>query len=80
MFQRQISAAAVLHVLDAGVTVEQYLDDFPYPSRLVLGWWNSRPLHVAVAENTEKGFRIVITVYQPNLEEWEPGFRKRRKP
>jgi hypothetical protein len=80
MFQRQISAAAVLHVLDTGTSVEEYSDDFPYPSRLVLGWWNSRPLHVVVAENTEKGTRIVITVYQPNLEEWEPGFRKRRKP
>ena len=80
MFQRQISAAAVLHVLDTGATIEQYLDDFPYPSRLILGWWNSRPIHVVVADNTEEGIKIVITVYQPNLEEWEPGFRKRKKP
>jgi hypothetical protein len=80
MFQRQISAAAVLHVLDTGATIEQYLDDFPYPSRLILGWWNSRPIHVVVADNTEEGIRIVITVYQPSLEEWEPGFRKRKKP
>jgi hypothetical protein len=80
MFQRQISAAAVLHVLDTGATVEQYPDDLPYPSRLVLGWWNSRPLHVVAADNTEEEIRIVVTVYQPNLEEWEPGFRRRRKP
>jgi hypothetical protein len=80
MFQRQISAAAVLHVLDTGAAIEQYLDDFPYPSRLILGWWNSRPIHVVVADNTEEGIRIVITVYQPSLEEWEPGFRKRKKP
>jgi hypothetical protein len=80
MFQRQISAAAVLHVPDTGATIEQYLDDFPYPSRLILGWWNSRPIHVVVADNAEEGISIVITVYQPNLEEWEPGFRKRKKP
>ena len=80
MFQRQISNAAVLHVLDTGATVEQYPDDFPYPSRLVLGWWASRPIHVVVADNAEEGIRIVVTVYQPDLEEWEPGFRRRRKP
>jgi hypothetical protein len=80
MFQRQISNEAVLHVLDTGATVEQYLDDSPYPSRLVLGWWASKPIHVVVADNADDEIRIVITVYQPDLEEWEPGFRRRRKP
>jgi len=79
MFQRRISSAAVLHVLETGVTVEQYPDDSPYPSRLVLGWWESRPIHVVVADNIEEGIRIVVTAYQPDLEEWEPGFRRRRK-
>jgi hypothetical protein len=67
-------------VLETGVTVEQYPDDFPYPSRLVLGWLESQPIHVVVAENIEEGIRIVVTAYQPDLEEWEPGFRRRRKP
>jgi len=35
---------------------------------------------VVVADDTEEGIRIVVTVYQPDLEEWEPGFRRRRKP
>jgi hypothetical protein len=80
MFKRQISNAAVLQVLDTGTTVEQYPDDFPYPSRLVLGWWKSRPIHVVVADDIEQGIRIVVTVYQPDLEEWEPGFTRGRKP
>ncbi len=79
MFQRQISYAAVLQVLVTGTTIEHYRDDLPYPSRLVLGWWKSRPIHVVVADNTEEGTTIVVTVYEPDLEEWEPGFRKRRK-
>ena len=66
-------------MLETGTTVEHYPDDFPYPSRLVLGWWQSRPIHVVVADNAKEGVRIVVTVYQPDLEEWEPGFRKRRK-
>jgi arginyl-tRNA--protein-N-Asp/Glu arginylyltransferase len=80
MFQRQISTAAVLHVLETGTTVEHYPDDLPFPSRLILGWWESRPVHVVIADNTKEGISIVVTVYHPDLEEWEPGFRKRRKP
>jgi len=80
MFQRQIGYAGVLQVLETGTTIEVYPDDLPYPSRLVLGWWESRPIHVVVADNTEEGSRIVVTVYEPDLEDWEPGFRKRRKP
>jgi len=73
--QRGSSACA-----GTGATVEQYPDDFPYPSKLILGWWASRPIYVVVADNIEEGIRIVVTVYQPDLEEWEPGFRRRRKP
>ncbi len=80
MFQRQISYAAVLHVLVTGTTIERYPDDLPYPSRLVLGLWEARAIHVVVADNAEDGTMIVVTVYEPDLEEWEPGFRKRRKP
>jgi hypothetical protein len=53
MFQRRISSAAVLHVLETGDTVEQYPDDLPYPSRLVPGWRESQPIHVVVADNNE---------------------------
>jgi hypothetical protein len=80
MFQRGISIAAVLHVLETGTTVEQYPDDFPYPSRLVHGLWASQPIHVVVADNAEIGIRVVVTAYQPDLEEWEPGFTRRKKP
>ena len=37
MYQRTISAAEVRHVIATGETVEDYPDDTPYPSRLVLG-------------------------------------------
>ena len=80
MFQRRISTAAVLQALETGTAVEHYPDDFPYPSRLILGWWESRPIHVVFADNIEEGIRIVVTAYQPDLEEWEPGFKRRRKP
>lgn len=69
----------VLEVLERGETIESYPDDKPYPSRLVMGRAQTRPLHVVVAENSEASEAIVITVYEPSATEWEPDF-KRRKP
>jgi hypothetical protein len=59
--------------------VEDYPDDTPYPSRLVLGWSSSRPIHVVVADNVDEQENIVITVYEPDLLEWEPDFKRRKK-
>ena len=79
MFQRRINKDDVRQILETGEMIETYPHDTPYPSRLVLGWRNARPLHVVVAENAESGESIVITAYEPNSEEWEQGC-KRRKP
>jgi hypothetical protein len=79
MFQRRISEDDVRHVLETGETIETYPDDTPYPSRLILGRWNARPLHVVAAENVEAAETIVITAYEPDPEEWEPGFKRRKR-
>jgi hypothetical protein len=79
MFQRRISVDDVRHVLSTGEVIEDYPNDTPYPSRLVLGWRGSRPIHVVAAENVESQETIVITVYEPDLTQWEPGFRRRRQ-
>jgi hypothetical protein len=78
MFERQISVEDVRHVLAAGETIEDYPDDTPYPSRLVLGWSGSRPIHVVVADNVDGDELIVITVYEPDPSQWEADFKRRR--
>lgn len=65
-------------VLATGKTIERYPDDRPYPSRLVLGWRASRPIHVVVADNDAQQDTIVVTVYEPDPARWEPGFERRR--
>jgi len=79
MFQRRIGVDDVRHVLATGEVIEEYPSDYPYPSRLVLGWCGSRPIHVVMADNAEAQETMVITVYEPDPAHWEPGF-KRRKP
>ena len=79
MFQRHISKDDVRHALENGETIETYPQDTPYPSRLVLGWCGSRPVHVVVADNAQGRETVVITVYEPDLTEWEPGFKRRQR-
>ena len=77
MYQRNISEVEVRHVITTGETVEDYPDDTPYPSRLVLGWNDRRPIHVVVADNVDEQENIVITVYEPDPLEWQPDFKRR---
>ncbi len=78
MFRRRISEEEVKEVVAMGETIETYPDDRPLPSRLILGWSGPRPIHVVAADNVEVQETIIITVYQPDVEEWEQGFKRRR--
>lgn len=80
MFQRGINEENVRHVLATGETIEEYLDDTPYPSQLVLGWHGPRPLHIVVADNPDAQETIVITVYEPDPRQWETDFKRRKRP
>jgi hypothetical protein len=80
MSHRGISEGDVREILTTGETIEEYPDDTPYASRLVLGWREGRPLHLVVADNVGAHEIIVITVYDPDPRHCEPGFRQRRRP
>ena len=77
MFQRRVDEKGVRSVLETGEIIEVYPDDTPYPSRLILGWLESRPLHVVAADNIADNETIVITVYEPEQDKWSPNFKRR---
>jgi len=77
MFQRNISEKEVRHVIENGEIIESYSDDTPYPSRLMLGWSKTRPLHVVAAENQVEQQEIIIAAYEPDPKEWDPTFTRR---
>jgi hypothetical protein len=79
MFEREISVSEVRKVLEKGETIVSYRDDRPYPSRLVLGWIEQRPIHVVVADNVSANEIIVVTAYQPDPNLWSDSFRRRRE-
>ena len=54
----------------------------PYPSRLILGLRNQRPLHVVIADNLAEDTQIAITVYEPDrvLLNYDFTIRKGKQP
>lgn len=79
MFQRRISEEEVGQVVATGEVIEPYPMDKPFPSRLILGWSGSRPIHVVAADDATAQGTIIVTVYQPDSEEWESGFKRRKR-
>lgn len=78
MAQRGIREEDIEYVLRAGEAIEVYPHDTPYPSELLLGWCDTRPLHVVVATDTMGQRKIVITVYMPDPNKWDADFRRRK--
>jgi hypothetical protein len=78
MAERRVTVDDVRAVLAQGETIEDYPNDTPYPSRLVLGWLGNRPLHVVVAQAASVGEIIVITVYEPDPLRWDAAFTRRK--
>lgn len=79
MAERDIRRFDALEVLISGDLIEDYADDEPFPSALFLGWIKTRPIHVVAAFDAESDQVFVITVYEPDLEHFEPDFTTRRK-
>ncbi len=79
VFERGIVGGDVVRVVLVGEVIAEYLEDKPYPSFLMLGWVDNEPLHVVVAVESESRLCIVVTVYSPDPDLWEDGFRKRRE-
>ncbi len=79
MFERSISRVHVLHVMRTGEVIKEYPHDRPYPSRLVLGWWENHPLHIVVGLDKEKQTSVIITVYGPDPDEWELDYRRKKR-
>jgi len=65
-------------LLSRGIIIEEYPDDTPYPSCLVSGTVNGRPLHAVMAYNNVDREAIVITAYEPDTDVWSDNFTRRR--
>ena len=77
MLIRGIARRQVLHVIITGEIIEQYENDTPYPSCLLLGRDDEgRPLHVVCGLAPDSVW--LITAYYPDPDEWEEDRKTRR--
>lgn len=78
LHERKIYREDVENCIMHGEIIEQYPDDYPYPSCLVLGFDTGKQhLHVVIGTNGENLW--IISAYRPDLERWEPDFKTRKE-
>lgn len=67
------------HAIADGVIIEEYPEDKPFPSVLILGETAvCRPIHLVCAYDGNEDTTIIVTAYQPDPEQWYQN-RERRK-
>jgi hypothetical protein len=79
MFERGIAPHEVRSVLERGESIEEYADDKPFPSSLMLGVAAGRTIHVVFAIDRSTSTAHVVTAYVPDPGLWESDFKRRRK-
>ena len=80
MLKHGVRSDQVREVFEGGERIEEYPDDTPLPSYLMLGTGAGRVLHVVAADDEERDETIVITTYEPDPHGWEADFKTRRRP
>jgi hypothetical protein len=78
MFARGVAPAEVQVVIKTGDLVQEYPEDKPYPSSLLLAFSEGQPVHVLVARDPLTRRCYIVTVYVPDPTRWESDFRRRR--
>ncbi|MDR2900035.1 MAG: DUF4258 domain-containing protein [Treponema sp.] len=72
MRQRHIRFTDIKHAIENGEIIEQYTEDYPFPSCLI----NGNNIHVVCSIGEDRLY--IITAYHPSSVQWEDGGRKRR--
>jgi hypothetical protein len=78
MFERTIAPKKVRLALETDEIIEDYSDEMPEPSRLILGFQSSSPFHVVSSGGLDTEQVTVITVYVPDPEKWRSDHRTRK--
>lgn len=76
--QRGIRLQEIMNCIQTGEIIEQYPDDYPYPSCLTLGnIETTQPLHAVVGTNGEQLW--IVTAYYPAPDKWMTDLKTRKE-
>lgn len=75
--ERNIRQKDIKHCIMSGEIIEQYPDDFPFPSCLVFGYTtDNRIIHAVISSEGE--FGRIITAYIPNTTKFKDDLKTRK--
>ena len=74
-----VTWAEVEQLFESGTVIERHRfgDLRTKEIRLLAGW--SRPLHLVYVIDAGKRIIMFVTIYEPDLDHWQPGFTERRR-
>lgn len=75
--ERGIGIDDIGFVFRTGEIIEQYPDDTPFPSCLILGYSGERVLHVVAS--IDEALVYIITAYAPSPEKWQADMKTRKE-
>ncbi|MDO4555692.1 MAG: DUF4258 domain-containing protein [Lachnospiraceae bacterium] len=76
--QRNIRMKDIRAGVKTGEIIEQYPEDFPFPSCLILGYTcDKRPIHIVMSD--EGTSSRIITAYIPDNNKWKFDFKPRKE-
>ena len=77
LIERNIKRADVIECIQNGEIIEQYPNDYPYPSCLIFAiLTNGKPFHAVIGIGD--GNLFIITAYYPTLDKWENDYKTRK--
>ncbi|RJP63239.1 MAG: DUF4258 domain-containing protein [Ignavibacteriales bacterium] len=77
MLERDIDEKIINTIVKNGKVISSYNNDKPYPSKLLLGFAKTKPIHVVAADNLKDKEVIIITVYEPDPLKWDSNFERK---
>ena len=75
--QRGIRMKDIRTVVGNGEIIEDYPEDYPFPSCLILGKSGEVNIHIVASINDDMIY--LITAYIPNPDKWEDDFKTRKE-
>lgn len=76
--QRGLKVKDIRCAVNNGEIIEQYPDDFPFPSCLILGKTrDGKYIHVVMSD--EGKMSRIITAYYPDSNKWDVQFKVRKE-
>ena len=75
--ERGIIIQDIINAINTGEIIEDYPEDYPFPSCLILGCSGEKNIHIVAS--IDDGFIYVVTAYIPDPDKWEADLRTRKK-